>query len=107
MQANNYKPTNHRILAQEEMWNQTICSFNDKETEAHRVNVAFITQCAKWLEDQIIEPEIKGAIQETAKEGFREFGDGLDSDVFRLWKYKVLLYTNHYAPHILLFNTTG
>lgn len=65
------------------MWNQTTCSFNNKETEAHKIEVTFITQRAKWLE-----PEIKEEIQETAKERFREFGDGLDSNVFRLWKYK-------------------
>lgn len=47
-----------------------------------RETIDSLTPCAKWQEDQIEEPEIKGTIQMAEKR--IEFSDGLDSDVFRL-----------------------
>lgn len=48
-----------------------MCCFNDKETQAQRVDVTLITPCAKWQKDQIEEPEIKGEIQEIAEKRIR------------------------------------
>lgn len=46
MHAGN-KPANHRISAQKEIEIRTICSFKDKETQAHKVDVTLVTPSIK------------------------------------------------------------